>query len=421
MIFICIIFVGLSFSIYFFMFHGSLSDSTEEFSRFGEYIGGTIGATMALLSAYLVYKTYRQQVNFSKEQMALSCRAQFENIFFQLLQVQRDIAKSIVIKRRDTMRPTRFFSYIGEDAFFHAAEDLKQAMLELAYMTEEINNMNFEQLRRKLDEIFSNAVETYGEQSLSHYFRHLYHTLKFVEKSNVSDIIGYLSIVQAQMTNDELYLLFFDALSKYGYPKLYKIVAKYGLLENLYYHDFDYFKLLQRKCYPDTYFKHSPNNAFLIAGYFGKLRESTVIQLSQQFNACLIDVELMNYRQKDNISITIVGGESMVVKHLTDALNTDTLYLFDSSFVKSDGSPIDSTVLKELNPIGVILCEDDATSIYAQYRDHDHQSFDIEFIKSILKTEKLAATKFCESYNIPYLICYSQDILSMSNFISGFS
>ena len=150
-IILCVIVVCLSFSLYFWMFHGSLSDNSEEFSRFGDYIGGTIGATMALLSAYLVFITYRQQVDFSKKQMELSRRAQFESNFFQLLQVQRDIAKTLVVKRRDSMRPTRLISHIGEDAFYHVAEDIKQAMLELAYMTEEIDSMNFEKIRRKIE------------------------------------------------------------------------------------------------------------------------------------------------------------------------------------------------------------------------------------------------------------------------------
>ena len=214
----------------------------------------TIKGLFCIAQLYLVFITYRQQVDFSKNQMELSHRTQFESNFFQFLQVQRDIAKTLVVKRRDTMRPTRLFSHIGEDAFYHVAEDIKQAMLELTYMTDEIESMNFEQLRRKLDAIFSHAVETYGEQSLSHYYRHLFHILKYIKTSEVANIESYLSIVQAQMTNDELYILFFDALSKYGYPKLYRIVAEYGMLENLHYHDFDYFKILQRKCYPDTYF-----------------------------------------------------------------------------------------------------------------------------------------------------------------------
>lgn len=417
----CIIVVCLSLSIYFWMFHGCLSDSSEEFSRFGDYIGGTIGATMALLSAYLVFITYRQQVDFSKEQMELTRRAQFESNFFQLLQVQRDIAKTLAVKRRDTMRPTRLFSHIGEEAFYHVAEDIKQSMLELAYMTEEIDSIDFEQLRRKIDTIFSHAVETYGEQSLSHYYRHLFHILKFVKTSGIANVESYLSIVQAQMTNDELYLLFFDALSKYGYPKLYKIVAEYGMLENLHYHDFDYFKILQRKCYPDTYFKYSPNNAILITGYFGKLRESTLIQLSRQFNASLVDVESMNYQHRDNIRIKIIGGESIVIKHLSDALHSDTLYLFDSSFVTSNGKPIDNSVFKELNPMAVVLCEDDVESIYAKYKEYGHQCYKKDYIMSIIKEEKMTATMFCETYNIPCVICGSEDYQTMSDFISNYS
>ncbi len=93
LIVLCVIVVCLSLSLYFGMFHGSLSDSSEEFSRFGDYVGGTIGATMALLSAYLVFITYRQQVDFSKEQMELSRRAQFENIFFNFYKYNETLQK----------------------------------------------------------------------------------------------------------------------------------------------------------------------------------------------------------------------------------------------------------------------------------------------------------------------------------------
>lgn len=318
------------------------------------------------------------------------------------------------------MKPTRTSSYIGDDAFYHAAEDIKLAMLELTYMVGKIETMGFEQLRGKIDDIFSHTIEAYGEQSLAHYYRHLYHMLKFVESSDVVDKENYLSIIQAQMTNDELYLLFFDALSKFGYPKLYRIVAEHGLLENLYYRDFDYFKMLQRKCYPDTYFKHSPNNVILFGGYFGKLRETTLLELSQQFNALLIDVESINYCQKDSIRVKIVGGENIVVEHLSDVLHSDTLYLFDSSFVTSDEKPIEGSVFKELNPMAVILCEDDVMSIYTQYSNYGHQCYELDFIKRIVEIEKQTVIRFCEGYNIPYITCKSDDILLMSNFISGY-
>ena len=151
------------------------------------------------------------------------------------------------------------------------------------------------------------------------------------------------------------------------------------------------------------YYRYSPNNAILIAGYFGKLRESTLIQLSQQFNASLIDVEYMNYCHGENIRIKVIGGVSIVVKHLSDTLHSETLYLFDSSFVTSNGKSIDNSVFKELNPMAVILCEDDVESIYTKYKAYGHLCYKLDYIRSIVKEEKRIATMFCENYNIPYL------------------
>ena len=49
-------------------------------------------------------------------------------------------------------------------------------------------------------------------------------------------------------------LLFYDALSDYGYPKMYNLI-KGGMLENVSYTEFDYFKILCEKCYPSIEFK----------------------------------------------------------------------------------------------------------------------------------------------------------------------
>lgn len=59
------------------------------------------------------------------------------------------------------------------------------------------------------------------------------------------------------------------------------------------------------------YFKYSPNNAVLIIGYFGKLQESALIQLSQQSNASLIDMVYMNYWHRDRIRVKVIGGVSI--------------------------------------------------------------------------------------------------------------
>ena len=105
----------------------------------------------------------------------------------------------------------------------------------------------------------------------------------------------------------------------------------------------------------------------------------------------------MNSWHRDNIRVKDIGGESIVVKQLSDALHSDTLYLFDSSFMTSNGKPINSSVFNELNQMEVILCENDVESIYAKYKEYSHQCYKLDYIMSIIKEEKRAATMFCEN------------------------
>lgn len=87
------------------------------------------------------------------------------------------------------------------------------------------------------------------------------------------------------------------------------------------------------------YFKYSPNNAILITGYFGKLQESALIQLSQQFNASLIDMEYMNFWHRDSIRVKVIGGETICQMPFTLILY---IYL-TALLMTSNRKPIDSS------------------------------------------------------------------------------
>jgi len=87
---------------------------------------------------------------------------------------------------------------------------------------------------------------------LGHYFRALYHLIKFVDESDFvdkSDIEGrrrYTSIARAQLSIHELGLLFYNGVSSYG-DKFKPLIEKYGLLE-----PFDH-DLLFMKVAPDEH------------------------------------------------------------------------------------------------------------------------------------------------------------------------
>jgi hypothetical protein len=80
------------------------------------------------------------------------------------------------------------------------------------------------------------------QSELAHYFRNLYHIVKFVNEAEVlkrndaaidyKERRRYTSLVRAQLSAYELALLFYDGLSKYG-EGFKPLIEKFGLLEHL--------------------------------------------------------------------------------------------------------------------------------------------------------------------------------------------
>lgn len=72
------------------------------------------------------------------------------------------------------------------------------------------------------------------QSDLGHYFRHLYHIVRFAERSSLSDSekIEFIKILRAQLTNYELLLLAYNGLHEYG-SKFKPLIEKYELLKSL--------------------------------------------------------------------------------------------------------------------------------------------------------------------------------------------
>ena len=118
--------------------------------------------------------------------------------------------------------------------------------------------------REGLKTVAQNLYENFYKNNhayLGHYFRYIYHIVEFTirEREQCGDVELYLSIIQSQLSDDELSLLFYNCLSNYAKkketlePRFYKNMDKYGLLENV-----DADSLLSRNhhiLYPNTYFK----------------------------------------------------------------------------------------------------------------------------------------------------------------------
>ena len=97
------------------------------------------------------------------------------------------------------------------------------------------------------------------EPHLAHYYRQLYHIVKFVDESEIEDKSRYTDFVQAQMDNDELVLLAYNGLNERG-ENFKSLIEKYGLLENLapgsFFHR-EHFGLYEKGAFGNKEYNHS--------------------------------------------------------------------------------------------------------------------------------------------------------------------
>lgn len=75
-----------------------------------------------------------------------------------------------------------------------------------------------------------------NQNYLSMYFRNIYNAVKLIDESDLDEVDKqkYIKILRAQLSNAELYVLFFNVLSRYGTNWVNKgFVKKYDLFQNM--------------------------------------------------------------------------------------------------------------------------------------------------------------------------------------------
>lgn len=227
----------------------------------GDFFGGVVGTLFALVSVFLFYLAFRHQKKELNNTNRAFAKQQFENTFFNLLKSQNDIRNNIFTEREESIDKSRIFSkyktsQFGYQKLFNAFKK------EMISYKNRVTNESFEHLDFKIKEnekeilkaqiIFKNVYPNYKD-SLSHYFRNLYHILKFIKSAEdrelenanndtdkeliKNDYKKYANFVQAQLSEVEMFLIFYDALF---FRRFKKLVQYYKIVENLYTNDLLY-------------------------------------------------------------------------------------------------------------------------------------------------------------------------------------
>jgi Putative phage abortive infection protein len=262
----------------------------------GDTIGGITSPIVGLLGAILVYYALLEQIEANrlinvqfKEQQKTTYRQNFEQTFFNMLNIHHEIVNNIefnegdlkvdlyfdgkqfedkMLNLRITLHklgqaiedkefekdeheikiPASVKTYKGRDFFKYSSDYLK----DIIYLTDNAGGlgknakktefvdpltgeifMSF--FRHNYKDIF-HQLDTY----LGHYYRNLYRIIRMIDEKEFSDDeredyeikYVYTSIVRSQLSDYEIQWLFFNGLYDYG-SNFKKLIQEYSLLKIL--------------------------------------------------------------------------------------------------------------------------------------------------------------------------------------------
>jgi hypothetical protein len=193
----------------------------EQRAQFGSMFGAVEALFSGLAFAGIILTILLQKKELELQRKQLSeqneniKKQQFEGIFFQLLDLYRNVIYETQVNKHE-----------GRDGF--------------KFMWEEFKNIHFGYAKKGIgqpdDRIIEEAYHQFHSQYrdyTAHYFRTLYNIIKFVDRSQIPEKEFYMDLIRSQMSVGERMLLFYNCLSLYGKEKFFPLVVKYSFLKHL--------------------------------------------------------------------------------------------------------------------------------------------------------------------------------------------
>jgi len=238
----------------------------ESASQIGSFFNGIVGVLWSGAGVILIYATFRKQHEFNKKQA-------FEQTFQNMINHYHTVVNNTRDQLNPPNGPTKVYS--GRrfyNIFFQ--EELKNYIKfpeltfyliqerdidEVQKIWKEFDIKNTTQAKGKIEELEREIIyrrqnmlsknlkikiyEFFYEKHqgvLGHYFRLLFNIFKYIIETleEEEEKQKYINLIQAQMSNDELGILFYNALSKYAKDKkgnhtFKKWLELYNFFENI--------------------------------------------------------------------------------------------------------------------------------------------------------------------------------------------
>jgi len=386
-----------------------LADGPEEFAWFGDYIGGIIGSISALIGIVFLYRTYKIQLDISSCQERIQRRQQFEDTFFSLLGQQRSIITNIKgkipIKNGQSFEEKMSYEYVSQ-LRHDLAEQLQTLNFEPNALAEGKTNI----LKLRVNEIYTDFFLAHAAQ-LGHYFRHLYHLLKFIQTEREIEKQKYSDLVQAQMSYDELYLIAINGISNYGRKKMLPLLNEFSFLENLAVDDDEIVRRLIELFYPSTKTTFSRK----IKEYIPLIETLSCSEVLKWENPSKKNVE------------DIESNQNRLIANLVEIIDIDKPYLLDGHFCLLDRNNnverIGIDTFRDINPEMIILLIEDIDVIQKRLQERDNREYSIEILENFDSEETKYAREVAQLIGVSIHIIkaseYEKVIENIKAFVSS--
>lgn len=408
-------------------YNREFASSPEDFGVFGDYAGGVAGTLIGLISVVFLYRTYRVQVEISRAQEAQQQSSQFETMFFMLLSQQRSILQQIRGELTDCYGTKSMYeghAYIGV-----LKQNLEIRLSDLMYEEQLLTKDNKNILKIKVHSIYHDLFRSHASQ-LGHYFRHLYHIVKFVDESSESNKKKYVDLIQSQMNTDELCLTAINGISDYGRRKMLPLLDKYSFLENLLIDDSETSKLITI-FYPNTKkktLKNNMKNIVFIGGIHGVGKSFFAENVKKYIPAieslsCSSVLNWVDPTQKEVENVYV--NQDRLIQNLRKIIDVDKPYLLDGHFcLKNKEGEIENIPLetfKAINPEFIILLEEDIEVICKRLSARDGKFYDSEFLARMASFEYNWATEVARELGVSIHVIRSSEFKQMIAPLSNFA
>lgn len=221
-----------------------------ELNLLGDFTGGAVASIWSLAGLFLIYVAFlgqkqqllNQQLEIMYSQLEVKYtrlelegqkmemidqnktlrKQRFENTFFQLLRNHQDIVNDIDIRRAIKGTGEMTVSHSGRDCF-------------KIFYTKFNSGIQSTMPLGKILEVYMNFYSDY-QADLGHYYRNLYHILKFINTSKElkeNERYQYSSLLRALLSSYELALIFYNGIGDYGVEFFKPLIEKFSLLKNI--------------------------------------------------------------------------------------------------------------------------------------------------------------------------------------------